>query len=93
MRLLIKTWHRALTLFRRRRLEQDLDDEVRLHLEMREAEYARKGLPLPSASAAARRHFGSVAATKDQMRADSRIGRAERDRTDNKYKPGELHSQ
>jgi putative ABC transport system permease protein len=61
-------WHRATALFRRRRLERDLDDELAFHLAMREADYRRGGAGDDEARAAARRRFGNVASLKEQCR-------------------------
>lgn len=52
-------WRRYRDLLRRRP-EQDVDEEIRHHLEMRHAEALRAGLDPASASAAARERFGDV---------------------------------
>jgi predicted permease len=52
-------WRRYRDLLRRRP-EQDVDDEVRHHLEMRRAEAIRAGLDPDEAAAAARERFGDV---------------------------------
>jgi predicted permease len=51
-------------LLRRGRLDADLDDEVRAHLDLLAAEYERRGMSHGEARAAARRAFGGV----DQMK-------------------------
>jgi len=61
-------WHRLTALFRRRRLERDLDDELAFHLAMREADYRRDGVPQADARVAARRRFGNVTYLKEQCR-------------------------
>ena len=61
-------WHRLTALFRRRRLERDLDDELAFHLAMREADYRHGGVPQADARYAARRRFGNVASLKEQCR-------------------------
>ncbi|HZM91999.1 MAG TPA: ABC transporter permease [Vicinamibacterales bacterium] len=55
---------RVMSLFRRGRLDADLDAEVRAHLDLLAAEYARHGMSDGEARAAARRAFGGV----DQMK-------------------------
>ena len=55
-------------LFRRKRLERDLDDEFAFHLAMKEAEYTRRGADARQASRDARRQFGNVASLKEQSR-------------------------
>jgi predicted permease len=59
---------RLAMLARRRRLERDLDEEMRLHLELREAEARERGLSPEEARLAARRRFGSTALAKDESR-------------------------
>jgi predicted permease len=67
MHVLIEAWHRARALFRRRDLEQDLDDELSFHLRMREQELAGGGDPRDVARMV-RRRFGNVTLLKEQMR-------------------------
>ncbi|PYR34697.1 MAG: hypothetical protein DMF90_16245, partial [Acidobacteria bacterium] len=69
MRPLQAFGRRLLALFRRQRLEQDLEDELAFHLAMRAADHRDAGLPPDSAGAAARRQFGSVTLLKEQARA------------------------
>src|SRR5215831_25138 len=59
---------RLLTLFRRRRLERDLDDEIAGHLAMQEAEFRAAGMAPEAARTAAIREFGGVAQTKEDYR-------------------------
>jgi putative ABC transport system permease protein len=65
MRILLA---RFLGFFRRGRLEQELEDEVRSHLEMLEQENLRRGMPPQEARYAALRSFGSVDQTKESYR-------------------------
>ena len=44
----------------RRRLYDDLDQEIAVHLEERTAELLADGMPAKEAAAAARREFGNV---------------------------------
>jgi predicted permease len=55
-------------LFRRGRLERDLQDEVRAHLDLLEQEYLRRGLTPDAARAEARRAFGGVEQMKEAYR-------------------------
>ena len=59
---------RVLSLVRGPRLETDLDDEVRAHLEMLADEHQARGLSRADAEAAALRDFGGVAHTKEAYR-------------------------
>ena len=61
-------WKRLTALFRFRRLEQDLQDELDHHLALLEAELRAAGMDAPSARAEARRQFGSVAQTQEVYR-------------------------
>ena len=67
------TWLRVLVsrlvaLFREERLERDLDEEVRSHLEMLTEENLRKGMSPEEARYAARRGFGGVEQVKESYR-------------------------
>jgi len=65
MRVLLS---RFVGLFRRGLLEQELEDEVRSHLEMLEEENLRRGMPPEEARYAALRSFGGVNQTKERYR-------------------------
>jgi len=70
---------RLLTLVRvllgRRRLERELDEELRFHLEMEELENRRRGMPPQDARTVAHDVFGGYERIKEQCR-DARGGRA-----------------
>jgi predicted permease len=68
MHELLALWHRLTALFRRRRLERDLDDELAFHLAMREEDFRDGGVAQADAQYAARRRFGNVASLKEQCR-------------------------
>ena len=53
-------------LFRRRQLDQDLEEEMRLHLEFRRQQQIESGLSPTAASQAANRKFGNVAHLKEK---------------------------
>ncbi len=55
-------------LFRKARLEQQLDDEVVAHLDMLIEENLRKGMPPEEARYAALRQFGNVSSMKEECR-------------------------
>src|SRR5215831_5848397 len=57
---------RALT--RRRAMDEDLDAELRFHLEQQAEAFERRGLPHDEALRQARLAFGGLAATKDATR-------------------------
>src|SRR6202795_3072035 len=69
MRELFRTFtHRFAALFRRRHLEDDLDEELRSHLEMAVELNVRKGMAPEDARGEARRSFGGVEQTKENYR-------------------------
>src|SRR6267143_2011053 len=59
---------RLASLFRRRGLEDDLDEELRSHLEMAVELHVRKGMAPEEARSEARRSFGGVEQTKEAYR-------------------------
>ncbi len=59
---------RFVSVIRSGRLNRDLDDEIRFHLDARTEEYTREGLSIAEASARARREFGSPALVRDASR-------------------------
>jgi len=73
MPLLVKTRSFLRNLFLSRRVEVDLDQEVRSHLEMLIEENIRAGMPPHEAQRAARIELGGIEQVKEQVR-DSRTG-------------------
>ncbi len=72
-------WRQELTfivrrLIHRRRAEQELDDEIRAHLEMEIEQNIADGMSPEEARLAARRSFGSVALAKENSRTMWRLG-------------------
>jgi putative ABC transport system permease protein len=61
-----KTWR---TVLGRKKWEQDLEDELRLHVELRAADLMRSGVPEEAAGRQARIEFGSRERYKDEVRA------------------------
>jgi putative ABC transport system permease protein len=59
---------RVRTLFRRRQLERDLDDELQFHLDMHQQKLVEQGMPPEEARYAARRAFGNSTRTKETSR-------------------------
>src|SRR5437667_5424399 len=60
--------HRLIAFFRRRRLEDDLDEELRSHMEMAIELNLRKGMTAEDARREALRSFGGVEQTKEIYR-------------------------
>lgn len=60
---------RFLALFRRGRLERELDEDIQAHLEMLVAENIQQGMTPEEARYAARRSFGGVEQTKETYRS------------------------
>ena len=61
-------WARLRALAGRRRLERDIDEELRFHLEKREADYASNGLTSGEARRAARLRFGNALSAREDAR-------------------------
>jgi predicted permease len=59
---------RVLSIFRRRKLESDLDRELRAHIDALTDENVRRGLSREEAGRAARREFGGVEQAKESYR-------------------------
>jgi len=60
--------NRLRALFQRQNLEQDLDEEIRAHLEMQIDDYVRQGMTADEARYAALRKFGGVDQVKETYR-------------------------
>ena len=60
------TWIKQL--FSRRRLYDELSEEIEQHLEEKIDELVAEGMSRPEAAAAARRQFGSVALSEEESR-------------------------
>ena len=65
-------WNRTKALLLGRRREDELADEIELHLEHLTADYVRRGLSPAAAALAARREFGGVAQTREAFRDQRR---------------------
>ena len=61
-------WLRIKALIRRRQLDRDLEEELRLHLSLREERHRASGIADGDARAAARRDFGNVTGFKEICR-------------------------
>src|SRR5206468_1013181 len=61
-------WGRFVDLFRRRRLDADLESQLAHHLSALEAEYRARGLAPGDARAAARRDMGGLSQVRDAYR-------------------------
>jgi putative ABC transport system permease protein len=61
-------WHKGRALLDRRRLERDLDEELRFHLTLREERHLAAGLGTEEARYAASRRFGNVLRLKEECR-------------------------
>jgi putative ABC transport system permease protein len=65
IRILLK---RCAALFRRRKLDEDLDAELSSHIEFAIEENMKRGMPAQEARTTALRHFGGVTQTKEAYR-------------------------
>lgn len=61
-------WSRCAALFRARRLDTDLDEELRAHIELAVEENLRRGMTAGEARTAALRAFGGVTQTRETYR-------------------------
>lgn len=61
-------WFRARTLFRRGRVEGELDEELRFHLERQVEKYVQSGMSGEEAQRRARAEFGGVELAKEECR-------------------------
>jgi putative ABC transport system permease protein len=61
-------WRRFFALFRRRGLDRELDEELRIHLEMAAEEYRRRGMAPEEAWRKALRDFGGVTQVRETVR-------------------------
>ena len=64
---------RLRSLFHRKSVEQDLNDELQFHLEEKAREFASSGLPLEEVQRKARREFGGLEQCKENCRDVRRI--------------------
>src|SRR6185437_16235277 len=65
MKLLGELGRRVTMLLRRRKFDQEMDEEMRIHLELRERERREAGLPADQAYTAARKNFGNALALRE----------------------------
>jgi predicted permease len=61
-------FHRLIGIVRKRKLNQDLDEEIQSHLDMQIEDNIRRGMTLEEATYAARRSFGGVEQIKETYR-------------------------
>ncbi len=64
----MKTFRKLLTVFRRKKIDADMTEEMRLHLEQRERENLANGMSPDEARYAAYRKFGGVEQAKERAR-------------------------
>src|SRR5262245_13949602 len=61
-------YRRLLALFKREALEREMDQEMRLHLDLLTDVYERAGMPRADAQRAARKRFGNLDGIKERGR-------------------------
>src|SRR5690349_18246170 len=61
-------WSRLTAMFSRHRLEHELNEEIRTHIDLLAAEYERQGMTTQEARYRARREFGGVEQIKETCR-------------------------
>src|SRR5579859_2815723 len=65
MKPLAELARRLRMLFRRKQFDHDMDDEMRVHLELREKQYIQNGFSPQEAHMAARKNFGNALALRE----------------------------
>src|SRR5262249_5729934 len=76
---------RLRSLFRRRQVEQEMDEELRYHLERQIEEYIAKGLTPTEARYAAQRALGGIEQRKEECRDMRRVNLIENTLQDLRY--------
>lgn len=76
---------RIAAMFRRRRLDQESDEELRAHLEMAAEEHRRRGMSAEEARQAALRDFGGVTQVRERVRMREGVPFVENVRRDVTY--------
>ena len=66
--MIVSILRRAIAMFRRHRIDRDLDDELAFHLAMRHEDEIRRGRHPEQAPLVSRRRFGSVLNVKEQSK-------------------------
>jgi predicted permease len=68
MKPFLSFWHRLRSLGQRRAMKQEIDEELRLHLELRTAENIAAGMSPEEAARDARRRFGNLQSIREECR-------------------------
>jgi predicted permease len=61
-----RSWARLTAIWNRRRLDEELEDDIRMHLALAEEEAAARGMSADAARTDARRRFGGIAQMKEE---------------------------
>ena len=85
MDLLRTVLSRCAALFRHRRLDSDLDEELRAHIELATEENMQKGMPRAAARSAALRAFGGFTQTRETYRIQRGFPRTQSLLRDTRY--------
>lgn len=72
-----EVWLRTKTIFSRKRLDRDLEDEMAFHLAMKEQKLREQGVSVEETPSAARRHFGNVGYMAEEARSAWSLGSLE----------------
>jgi putative ABC transport system permease protein len=68
MQLVRRAYRRLQAFLTGAAIEQDMDDEMRLHMDLLAEDYERSGMSREAASRAARRRFGNLSRIQEQSR-------------------------
>jgi putative ABC transport system permease protein len=78
MKTLRTIWSRIRSLWRRREVKREIDEELRFHLEQRTAENIANGMTPEEAAREARKRFGNVQSVREECRETKRAGFGEK---------------
>jgi putative ABC transport system permease protein len=85
MRWIQKISHRIKSVFRKGTVEQELDQELRFHVDRQIAEHVAGGMTVEEARRAATREFGGVELVKEECRDERKVNRLENLGADLRY--------
>ena len=72
MSVIRQAWTRFLSVFKKRDLDREFDDEARSHIALATEDYVQRGMPLAEAQRLAQVKFGAIEASKDAHRDSHR---------------------
>src|SRR5438874_8584797 len=77
MKSFIRFWRRLCSIAQRRGVKEEIDEELRFHLEQRTAENMAAGMSPEEAAREARKRFGNVQTVREDCRETRRVSLGE----------------